>query len=286
MQVKRRRTALFFIFTSLLVTVCRCSANTFGNNAIPSLYGDKTVAMTCEQFTEYGEIAGGPSGDMPWSTRMVFECEVACPDGSVAKFDLFQRPELFMQASTEEEKSAFKAQYCSAEAMIPAGLQSAPIEATTETPTASPEPSQEASIIIQPPNLLIIAPYLGGTVTACDTAQGYVNFPLFTPTPDTVGKTLIVTINSVPVNCTVAGTNSSILSCALPQDTAYPANVRVTLDGVEINNFNFNDSICTHIVPPAATDEDKEENQPPATEPPATEPPATEPPNDNSSSSP
>ena len=111
-----------------------------------------------------------------------------------------------------------------------------PTEAPTEEPAATEPPVESAPL----------QPLLKGTVSACDTAQGFINFPLAESTPDIVGKTLGVTINGKAVNCGIPAVNASVLSCPLPPGTAFPITVSVNLAGVEVNNFSNDGYFCTN----------------------------------------
>lgn len=133
----------------------------------------------------------------------------------------------------------------------------APIEATatatptltaTPVPTATPLPPGQ-SIIIPQPNILILQPVLAGSVSACDTGLGFINFPLADPLPDLTGKNLEVIINGYKVNCTIAGSRNQVLACSLPPDITFPLSVGTTVDSVQVDSFSFDGAICTHTVP-------------------------------------
>lgn len=114
-----------------------------------------------------------------------------------------------------------------------------PIPATeppTEEPAATEPPVESAPL----------KPLLKGIVSACDTAQGYINFPLAESNPDIVGKTLGVTINGKAVNCGIPSVNTSVLACPLPPGAVFPITVSVTLAGVEVNNFSNDGYFCTN----------------------------------------
>lgn len=263
MQTLRKRRALILVFSALLVTVCRCQPNVFGNNVEITRFSDGTVAMSCELFTEVFETKEATNGT---DSRGVWECSVACPDGSDAKFDTYEQPAQLVNARTEEEKTAFKAQYCSAETAASTETLSAPIEAPSETPTATEPPTatQEESIVIATQDLLILQPILAGSVTACDTGLGFINFSLADSLPDLTGKSVSVLINGNKVNCALAGSNSQLLGCSLPAGTVFPLNVSTTLDGVAVDNFSFNGAICTRTSATKEVDENPEQpTQPP-----------------------
>ena len=110
----------------------------------------------------------------------------------------------------------------------------------TEPPTEEPAPTEP------PAESAPLQPLLKGTVSACDTAQGFINFPLAESNPNIAGKTLGVTINGTVVNCGIPSTNTSVLACPLPPGVLFPINVSVTLDGFEVNNFKNDGYFCTN----------------------------------------
>ena len=116
--------------------------------------------------------------------------------------------------------------------------------APTEPPTE--EPTEEPAATEPPVESAPLTPLLKGSVSACDTAQGYINFPLAESNPDIVGKTLGVTINGKAVNCGIPAVNTSVLACPLPPGTVFPITVSVTLAGVEVNNFSNDGYFCTN----------------------------------------
>ena len=128
MKIQRRRTVLFFMFSALLVTVCRCQSDPFHPDIVPILFTDGSTT-TCRGLTEYLENKdGGPAGT---TTGYVYECTVPCPDGSDAEFDLYERP-----AVGKQDKEAWQEKYCTADQMVPLDV--------TEPPS---EPSPKASSV-------------------------------------------------------------------------------------------------------------------------------------------
>lgn len=133
---------------------------------------------------------------------------------------------------------------------------------TTPIPTDTPPPSAL-------PAAPALQPYLSGAVTVCNLTKSYINFVIDPNAPDLTGKTYAVTINNIPANCAVASNNSEIFSCAIPQNTTFPADIILTVDGTELNNISFDGGICTTTAPIPEGNND----EPAATEPPATDPP-------------
>jgi hypothetical protein len=254
---RKKRPALFLVFTALLVTVCRCGPDPFSpNNTSPIKLKDGSSLGSCKLFQEFANIGAGP--DEATST-MVWDCSLTCPDGSQVEFQLDgdqSVPAFYNDPYLEAgDTTGFLTQYCSPEAMAAADTPEAPTEEPSPTPTDTP---QEQVIIIPPQNLLILPPVLAGSVTACDTGLGFINFPLADPQPDLSGKSVSVFLNGNKVNCRLAGSQSQLLGCSLPTGTTFPVIVSASIDDVEVNNFPFNGAICTNTVPTRETEDDSE----------------------------
>lgn len=115
---------------------------------------------------------------------------------------------------------------------------------TTATPVATSTPSETGQ-----ENSSTLQPILAGSVSACDTGMGFINFPISEPIPDLTGKNITVSIDGQRVNCTVAGSRNQVLACSLPASTNFPVTVIVNLDNVEVNNFSYNGATCINTVP-------------------------------------
>ncbi len=220
MRANRKR-SLIYLFFLLFMMACRTSACQ-DEVAVPLKGTD--YLFNCKKFYEFkdGQEAEG------------YACsKVKCPPDSAEQT-------LYLYETTAQLKEMtlgdVQAKYC------PVPAQTASNEAPTEPPTEAPtEPPTEAPADA-PANA---TPLLKGTVSACDTGLGYINFPLAASSPDLAGKGLAVTINGTAVNCGVPAVNTSILACPLPPGAAFPIQVIVTLGGVEVNNFNYDGYFCT-----------------------------------------
>lgn len=245
---RKKRPALFFVFTALFVIVCRCGPDPFSsNNTSPIMLEDGSRLGSCKLFQEFSNIGAGP--DEATST-MVWDCTLTCPDGSQVVFQAdgsksapsFHNDPLLKAGDT----TSFLSQYCSPEAMVVATPTEEPVATSTATATSTPE---EQVIVIPQPNILILQPVLAGSVTACDTGLGFINLPLADPMPDLTGKELEVIINGYKVNCTIAGSRNQVLSCNLPPDRTFPLNIGTTVDSVQVDSFSFSGATCTNTVP-------------------------------------
>lgn len=264
----KKRPALLFVFTALIVTVCRCGG-AMGPTMQPIMVADGSMIGSCEFKQEVSETSEGGSDPV---FIPVWECSVTCPNNSQVKFDTYTQLPAVIAAG---EKEAFLAQYCSAEAMIAAPAASeTPTEepaSTVVTPTASTSTATsvptEQVIIIPQQNIFILQPVLAGGVSACDTRLGFINFPISDPIPDLTGKNVTVSLNGRQVNCTVAGSRNQVLACSLPTGTTFPVTVKASLDDVEVNNFSFNGAICTKTLPTQENEPNDSTTQVPTTVP-------------------
>jgi hypothetical protein len=117
----KKHPALILIFTALLVTVCRCSAD--GQFAMQ--FTDGTI-IGCKEYLEYFSEEN-PSSLL---ANSVYVCSLPCPDGSVAKFDLYENP-----SSGVQDKVEYQKQYCQPAEQATQTLQ--PTETSTAAPTAT-----------------------------------------------------------------------------------------------------------------------------------------------------
>ena len=124
-----------------------------------------------------------------------------------------------------------------------------PSPTPTVTPTLTATPVFTATPSETGQEIIILQPVLAGSVSACDTGLGFINFPLADPLPDLTDKNLEVIINGYKVNCTIAGSRNQLLSCSLPTDITLPLRVGTTVDSVQVDSFSFSGATCTNTVP-------------------------------------
>lgn len=265
----KKHPALFFVFTALLVTVCRCGPDPFSQHGTTSIsLQDGSSLGTCKSMQEFTGTSNNPdeqpAGVDSFNSNLVWDCTLTCPDGSQVVFQADgskSAPSHFNDPLLKAgDTTAYLAQYCSPEAMVVATPTEEPV--ATATATSTPE---EQVIVIPEQNLLILQPVLAGNVTACDTGLGFINFPLFQPQPDLTGKSVSIYLNGSKANCSLAGSQSQLLGCSLPAGIAFPLIVSASIDDVEVNNFSFDGAICTKT---QATKEPNEDEPVAPTEPP------------------
>jgi hypothetical protein len=119
----------------------------------------------------------------------------------------------------------------------------APTDTETPTPTATEPPPSATPTQSLPPILL-------GDVSYCDPLLHLMNMPFvngFSP----LNYKHDVTMNGLPVNCQVNGSNSKLLTCSYPASLVFPATIQVSINGIVVNQFTFNGASC--VVPPQPT---------------------------------
>ena len=241
------------IFCLFFLTMCR------SYEAEPIDYEN---GLVCQAYTDYFKDGS--------SIEKGNECKYTCPDGLVLIVD---------ETRISEPKADLRGTFCGVENIPTASLipptatpTSSTTQPSTETPSASPTP-------VQP---------LLSEVTTCNEYAGFVNFRLIESMLEVQGRNLIVTIDDRVVDCGVDPAFPSILTCDLPPFMDYPATVLVSVNEVQVNEFQLEELSCssnvpTQIDPPGttesaeatptqlqATDIAPEEN--PTSEPPATQP--------------
>ncbi|MCB9112828.1 MAG: hypothetical protein H6634_16420 [Anaerolineales bacterium] len=225
---------LFYSFVMLFIMACRlyqCG----GGSQYQTL---DNVTLFCKGFNDYGLSLYGTYG---------IECSLPCPDGNTIQIDLYSG---YSSQLIGSSLATLQGKYCPAN---PSPTE-APTDVPTDEPTEEPAPPTDAPTDAPPTEA---APLLQGTVTACDTGMGYINFPFAPPVPDLTGKSLNVTFNGSPVNCGAASNNPNILSCSL-SGNSFPLNVNIEVDGIQTDSFTFDGGICTYTdpnPPPSNTDD-------------------------------
>jgi hypothetical protein len=99
------------------------------------------------------------------------------------------------------------------------------------------------------------SPILTGEVTYCDVATFTMNLRFdhsFVPS----NFNHQVTINGEPMACKVNGSNSSLLLCSYPSSIVFPANIKVSINDIVVNDFMFDGAVC--VIPATPTPEPKQ----------------------------
>ena len=233
---KRIRTLL--ILLPFLAVMCRCAAGGSiapGEAAYPGIDG-----MRCSDLLEYF----GVEGDNNLKAREVLACTLTCPGtGKVVKLDFYAPEGGKGSPRITQTNKEIQQKYCDAASPTATG-QSPTLEVfptATATETATPLPT-ETLITVYPP-------ILSGLVTQCDLSARYINFRILPDADPASVQKASLQLGGVPVTCGVSPGNATILTCSLPEGFQYPASVLVTVDGIDVNRFEFDGAACVVITP-------------------------------------
>ncbi len=217
---KRNITTIFLMLAALFTVVCTCNVGMFG----PVPY--KLVDHQCRY-----------SGDVYSDSSTKFDGTFTCrnPDGTlltcpytgqqVASADIRVRP-YDPPILTDEQ---FWARFgC--------------VDTGESAPTATVVPTATATSTAIP--TLAATPLLSGDVTACDRKAGFINFELAAISPLVSESDVVLTINGRQVPCQFAGNDNSLLSCPLPADVTFPAQIHVAVAGSNTDDFSYDGSGC------------------------------------------
>jgi hypothetical protein len=58
-----------------------------------------------------------------------------------------------------------------------------------------------------------------------------------------------------PLKCNVPESNPGILTCTFAPEASFPAQISLSINGVEVNNFSFDGGICVFSDPPPPSTE-------------------------------
>ena len=217
---------LYLAFFALLLTMCR----TYGQ---------------AEPFGTIDGLMCRPYNDTFGSSKGV-ECSYTCPNGETAGPRDFDSDPSFSATKGDLDRL-----FCGIEppTFTPAATFVSNTPTLVETPTLQASATATATVTIAPTG----APLFTGQVTMCDTGANLISFRIADPAPDLTGKTLTVEIAGQDSSCTVNPVNTSLMTCTMPPDLTFPAQVVVSLDGAVANEFTFNGIGCDEITKPVAT---------------------------------
>lgn len=213
----RKNLILFMVFSALLVTMC---------GTVPAReLANPIDGLTCQT-----------------SAGRAMECFYTCPEGTVGPILFDGDPSLSLS------KGDFDRRYC--ENAAPATSTAAP---TSPSPSPSPTspPTEEATATVVVP-VTAQDPLLAETVSMCDLGGKLINFRLLEPAPELDPDTLDVQIAGQDSTCYVNPTNPALLTCRLPNDISFPAQVVVNLDGAVVNDFLYTGVGCSILTTPTS----------------------------------
>ena len=214
----RKKLMLFMVLSSFLVTMCGRFADRELANPIDGL--------SCQAVTGSGQRA--------------LECHYTCPEGTVGPILFEGDPSLSLS------KGDFDRRYCET---VP--------QSTATSPPASPSPSPTTPPTIEPTATVAVTvtaqdPLLAETVSMCDLGGKLINFRLLEPASELTAESLDVQIAGQDSTCYVNQTNPSLLTCTIPNDISFPAQVVVRLDGAIVNDFLYSGVGCSILTTPTS----------------------------------
>ena len=213
----RKRSILFVVFSSFLLTMCGTGPEKQLANPIDGL--------SCRAY------AG--------SVR-VLECTYTCPDKTVGPILFEGDPSLSLS------KGDLDRRYCD---IAPQSTSTKPPPTASPSPTSSPTPEATATAVVP---VTAQDPLLAETISMCDLGGKLINFRLLAPASDLTAEALDVQIADQDSTCYVNPTNSSLLTCTIPNDISFPARVVVTLDGAIVNDFVYSGVGCSILTTPTS----------------------------------
>jgi hypothetical protein len=213
----RIKSNLFLIISVFLLTMCT------GNTAIQ--LANPIDGLSCSGSAEQ------------------MECSYTCPDGTTAGPITFDR-----DPSLSLSKGELDRRYCDvAPQATPTRL---PASATpTELPTNSPTIAASATVVVPATGG---DPLLSESVSMCDLGGKLINFRIVEPAPEFTEESLKVQIAEQDSTCYLNQTNSSLLTCLLPNEISFPVHVVVSLDGAVVNDFLYSGVGCAIVTTPTS----------------------------------
>jgi hypothetical protein len=214
----RKNLILFIVFSAFLVTMCGGFAERELANPIDGL--------SCQAVTGSGERA--------------MECYYTCPEGTVGPILFEGDPSLSLS------KGDFDRRYCE---NVPQSTSTVPAAPPSPSPSPTDSPTEEATATAVVP-VTAQDPLLSETVSMCDLGGKLINFRLLEPSPELAAESLDVQIAEQDSTCYINPTNPSLLTCTLPNDISFPAQVVVTRDGAVVNDFLYSGIGCAILTTP------------------------------------
>ena len=226
------KTRLFLLLSALLLTMCKNYANelvTYRNG------------LSCRNYVDYRFFEWNGSEYSFYTTEEGADCTYVCPNGVSRPVAVSGSISPFYAASSEE----LDVQFCGAAPPTPTVTDSpTPDAEPSETPTSSPTPAASLTAVVT------ADPLLAETVSMCDLGGKLINFRLLAPADELTAESLEVQIADQKSTCYVNPTNPSLLTCTLPNDISFPAQVVVSLDGAIVNDFLYSGVGCSILTTP------------------------------------
>lgn len=213
----RKNSILFMVFSAFLVTMCGTAPARELANPIDGL--------SCQT-----------------SAGRAMECYYTCPEGTVGPLLFDGDPSLLLS------KSDFDRRYCN---IAPEVSATVPPASPSPSPSPTSPPTEEATATVAVP-VTTQDPLLAETVSMCDLGGKLINFRLLEPATDLDPETLDVKIAEQDSTCYINPTNPSLLTCTIPNDISFPAQVIVSRNGAVVNEFLYNGVGCSILTTPTS----------------------------------
>lgn len=211
------KTKLFLLLSVFLLTNCM----SFAGNSITYQNG-----LNCQNS------ANGAS------------CTYTCPNGNTERVTVSGSISPLYGASSEE----LDEQLCG----IPAPSTSTPSASATPTPRRTQTSAASPTRTPTPTGVATAEPLLAETVSMCDLGGKLINFRILDSAPDLTDANLNVEIADSETNCYENPTNPSLLTCLIPNNIRFPAQIVVSLDDVVVNDFSYSGLGCAILTTPTA----------------------------------
>jgi len=228
------KTKVILLLSAVLLTMCKNYTNesiTYGNG------------LSCRSYVDHRFFESDGGAYRFYITEEGADCTYACPDGTPRQTTIAGSVSPLYAASRDE----LDVQFCGAAPVppsTPTAAESATPDGPSATPTSSPtvEVSRTAAVTTQP--------LLEEIVSMCDLGGKLINFRLLAPALELTAEDLEVQIGSQKSTCYFNPTNPSLLTCRLPNNISFPAQVVVSLEGVVVNDFLYSGVGCAILTTP------------------------------------
>ena len=230
----RGKMKILLLFSAFLLSMCK----NYAGESITYRNG-----LSCQNYVDYRFFEWQGEKYNFYVRKEGAECSYMCPDGTIRETDVTGSIASIYAASQAE----LDGQFCGI-ATPTATAEPSVTAPFTITPAPTRTPTRATSATAAAP--AISAPVLSGDVSMCDLGGKLINFRILDTAPDLTGRTLEVQIAGQETSCYVNPTNLSLLTCRIPNDISFPANIVVTLDGALVNNFEYNGLGCAILTTP------------------------------------
>ena len=216
----RKNLILFMVFSAFVVTMC---------GTVPAReLANPIEGLSCQAVTGSGQPT--------------MECFYTCPEGTVGPILFEGDPSLSLS------KGDFDRRYCE---NVPQSTSTVPAASPSPSPSPTSPPAEQATATVAVP-VTAQDPLLAETVSMCDLGGKLINFRLLEPAPELDPETLDVKIAEQDSTCYVNPTNPSLLTCRIPNDISFPAQVVVSMNGAIVNDFLYNGVGCSILTTPTS----------------------------------